>query len=163
MRFRTKFRTIELNLQREVARIDKVVEEATLTAASLWLGTVTGIVPVWSTASHATFVKLATAVGFQMGPLRVSNTAHDRYMLGFMESQGGLRRPQKGSMYFFYGTTLRYLAFNNENVAYPGVGGVKTGLIEPTPYKFVEAGQNTFEDFAKTVQLPAPVFTSKKI
>lgn len=162
MKFRPKFRAIELNLPKEVAAIEKVLETANLTAASLWLGTVTSIIPVWSSASHATFAKLASAVGFPLRPV-AKPSAPDRYVLGFLASQGGLRRAQPGSHRFFYSTKLSYLAFNNANVAYPGVGGVRSGLKTPTPYKFVEAGQNTFENFAKTVRLPNPIYKTRSI
>jgi len=162
MKFRTKFRTVELNLPKEVAAIEKVLEQANLTAASLWLGVVTSIVPVWSSASHATFAKLASAVGFTLRPV-AKPSAPDRYVLGFLSSQGGLQKARPGSHRFFYSTKLSYLAFNNDNIAVPGVGGVRWGLKAPTPYKFVEAGQNTFENFAKTVRLPNPVYTTRSI
>lgn len=133
------------------------MEEKTKEAARSWLTTVLVIIPTWSRASRATFEALAREVGFTVtyGPQLSSK---DRRSLGLDNSAGGLRINKLESYKFFYETSLRYLAYNEENFATPGPPPQPFGeLTNPTPYNFVDAGKNDFESFAKQIRLPSPI------
>lgn len=136
---------LDPNLQRD---IDKEMLEITKEAARVWLTAALSIVPTWSRASRATFESLAQAVGFEVtyGPIRSFN---DRKSLGLSTGFGGLTREALGSYSFFYKTELRYLIFNESNVARVGVAGVFRGLINPTPYNFREAAEKAFKEFSR--------------
>ena len=142
--------------------IDKRVREATEEGARVWLKTVLSIIPTWSGASRATFEALAQSVGFTVvyGPIRANK---DRRSLGQGTGFGGVTRDSTGHYSFYYRTELRYLLFNEANVARVGVGGVFKGLINPTPYKFFEKGEQAFLAYAKTVRLPVVKISSRRI
>jgi hypothetical protein len=56
---------------------------------------------------------------------------------------------------FFYTTSLKWLSYNEMNNATVGKGGVLWGLINPTPYRFREAGRADARSFAQNfVKLP---------
>jgi len=162
MSFRPKLRTVEIDLAAEIAQLEKQLEDENAKATSAWLLAVTSIVPVWSGASHSTFVKLARSVGFYLSPAKVKD-APERRLLGFLASRGGVEKPGPGIIRMFYQTNLRYLIFNNDNIAVPGVGGVIYGLIRPTPYKFIEAGAAAYVKVSSKFKLRRPKIKSKKI
>jgi hypothetical protein len=141
--------------------IDRRVLNSTKEGARVWLTTVLAIVPTWSGASRATFEALAQAVGFTVtyGPITAFK---DRRALGQGAGHGGLEKTP-GGYSFYYRTDLRYLIFNEANVATVGVAGVFKGLINPTPYKFFEAGERAFKAYSKTVRLPVIKITSKAL
>lgn len=128
--------------------VDRQMRQLAEEAARVWLDAVLAIVPTWSRASRATFEALAQAVGYKVtyGPVRAFS---DRRPLGLSTGFGGLMREAKGSYSFYYRSELRYLNFNESNVARVGVAGVFKGLINPTPYNFKDAGEKAFRAFAK--------------
>lgn len=152
-----------LNLRLPIVKnqIDKRVLESTKEGARIWLDTVLAIVPTWSGASRATFEALAQAVGYNVtyGPIR---SFKDRRSLGQGTGFGGIEKTPAGYS-FTYRTTLRYLEFNEANRATVGVAGVFKGLINPTPYKFFDAGERAFLKYASKVRLPVIKITSRKI
>lgn len=156
MRFTTELYTIQFDIKGYLGVLDAKIEEQTKEAARSWLYTVLQIVPTWSGASRATFEALAQAVGFNItyGPQRSKN---DRKDLGRATSMGGIEK--KGTeIVFFYQTDLRYLEFNEFNRATPGLPPRPiTFLLNPTPYRFLEAGERDFQSFVKTVRLPNPM------
>lgn len=158
MRFRAKVNLIDFNLRSYQVELAERMTETVKEAARSWLRTVLVIIPTWSRASRATFEELAEAVGFRItyGPIK---SAEDRLILGLTSGRGGLNIT-KTSWHFFYETDLRYLAYNEYNrVVFGQAPGVfsRSGLINPTPYKFQEAGAADFESFAKEVLLPNPI------
>ena len=154
-------RLLVLDKKGAESRIDKLLLEETKVGARIWLTTVLAIVPTWSGASRATFEALAQAVGFNVtyGPIR---SFKDRRPLGLGTGFGGLER-SRGGYQFFYRTSLQYLTFNEANRATVGVAGVFRGLINPTPYKFFDAGEKAFLNYAKTVRLPTIRIQSRAI
>lgn len=154
-------KTLELDLQKLEADIDKLLDEKIKIAARIWLTTVLEIVPTWSGASRATFEALAQAVGAVVtyGPIV---SFEDRRPLGSVTGWGGLEKYPALHL-FYYRTRLEYLIFNEANVARLGVAGVFKGLITPTPYKFFEKAELAFLNYAKTVKLPVVRVTSKAI
>jgi hypothetical protein len=162
MSFRAQLKTIEMDLGAEIAKLEKQIGEENARATANWLDAVTSIVPVWSGASQSTFVKLAQAVGFPLRPVKVPG-APERRLLGFLSSQGGVEKRGPGRIGMFYRTRLKYLIFNNDNVAVRGVGGVIWGLITPTPYKFIQAGVVAYMRVASQFKLQGPTIKGKRI
>lgn len=156
MRFTTQLQVIDFDLKSYLRAFDAKLEETTKQAARSWLRTVLDIVPTWSKASRATFEALAREVGFSVtfGPLIARK---DRTSLGLSTGRGGLEIEADSHYRFFYETDLRYLEYNEFNNATPGPPPQPFGeLRNPTPYRFLEAGQRDFESFVKTVKLPDP-------
>lgn len=158
MRFQSQINLIDLDLKGYLDAVDDEMRRQTIEAARSWLHTVLMIIPTWSRASRATFTELANAVGFSLtfGP---QLSRKDRTSLGRMTGRGGLDF-KSTSWHFFYETDLRYLAYNEFNrVIFGQAPNVfsRTGLTNPTPYRFQEAGKADFESFAKGVRLPNPM------
>jgi hypothetical protein len=144
---------VELNLQQYARDVDRDMLEATKQGARIWLQTALSTVPTWSRASRATFESLAQSVGFRVtyGPI---TAFYDRKPLGTSNGFGGLIKDEQGKYSFYYSSTLEYLNFNESNHAPVGTAGVRWGLLNATPYNFVEAANASFEQFAKNVSLP---------
>ena len=147
---------IDFDLAGYLKAMDAKMTEETKQAARSWLRTALDIIPTWSGASRATFEALAQEVGFRVayGP-QISNK--NRKPLGRSTGRGGIDIDANSHYHFFYETDLRYLEYNEFNNAVPGPPPQPYGqLRNPTPYRFLEAGKNDFESFARTVKLPNP-------
>jgi hypothetical protein len=157
-------RTLKLvGTTRDVKKdIDDYVASITKDSARIWLTEALSHIPTWSGASRATFEALAQSVGFVVtyGPI---TAFYNRQPLGTANGFGGLERVSQGYHTFYYSSQLRYLNFNDKNVAYVGVGGVKWGLINATPYQFVAKANVKFQEFASKASLPAPKFVSRTL
>ena len=142
----------QIDLRKYKAFLNKELPKFLNQAAARWLNaTAIAIVPVWSGASRATFLKLASAVSFQLSIGR-SPTAPNRVSLGKSKSSGGIKiNKSKGTYFFFYQTTLEHLVHNEFN---PPPAGFN--LIKPGPYRFQEAGAAAFTVFAAKAVLPSP-------
>jgi hypothetical protein len=163
MRFTSQANLIQFDLRGYRNVVDKEMTETTKEAARSWLRTVLSIVPTWSRASRATFNELAEAVGFTLtfGPVL---SRKDRLSLGLQTSRGGIETDNRTFWKFFYETDLRYLAYNELNrVIFGQAPNVfsRTGLTNPTPYKFQEAGIADFNSFSEGVRLPDPTLFIK--
>jgi len=155
MKFIAQVQLVQFDSKRYKRDIDSTMQEIARDAAKSWLRTVLTIVPTWSRASRATFEALANDVGFNVtyGPVK---SREDRLLLGLSTSNGGLISKKLQEYGFFYETDLRYLAYNELNSATPGPPPQPFGtLINPTPYRFLEAGRKDFESFAKNIKLPS--------
>lgn len=155
MKFTADLTTFDFNRTAYDRELKQHMINKTREAGRVWLARVLVIIPTWSRASRATFESLAQAVGFNItyGPIL---SRKDRLLLGLQTGRGGLD-VTKNSWHFFYETDLRYLAYNEFNNASPGPPPRPFGqLVHPTPYKFQDAGQAAFEEFAQSVQLPNP-------
>jgi len=158
LRFNAQISIIDFNLRGFRRALDQEMQENTKDAARSWLRTVLVIIPTWSRASRATFEKLASAVGYNVtyGPLR---SRQDRASLGRSESEGGVDFTPT-SWHFFYETDLRYLAYNEFNrVVFGQAPNVfsRSGLTNPTPYRFQDAGMADFQSFSSNIILPSPI------
>lgn len=161
MKWKRHLQAIHFDLGQYEKELEKALDEANSSGAFVWLTTALKIVPLWSGASRATFSHLANAIGFNQ-PFTRGDAPIDRVSLGVRTSSGGvIKRPF--ARFFYYRTTLRYLKFNDENEAYPGVGGVVWGLRNPTPYYFTGEALDAWKEFAKGVRLPRPRFVGKRI
>jgi hypothetical protein len=129
-----------------------------------WLEAVLAEIPVWSGASRATFVKLATAISYSLpvAPAAV-NAAHglfttriDRTGKGSAQSEGELTASKETGEYTFtYSTTLPWLIWNeyhNANVEPDPTLFYR--LIKPGPYNFQAIGARAFLRVADKVDLP---------
>jgi hypothetical protein len=159
MQFTGTFEAPRLNFQRYQNALEEELGHQLGQAIRLWLGAVTNIVPVWSGASHGTFLKLASEIGFDLTPTPSGAKVRNRVNLGFSNSEGQINTDEfsKGVVTFTYATTLRHLIyneFNNANVT-PDPG-LFSRLIHEGPYHFQEKGLAVFKKFAATVRLPSP-------
>jgi hypothetical protein len=163
MKWTSKFRPYELDLNAYKIAVTSHLEDRIKEGAKLWLNvTVATLIPSWSNASKATFEELARAVGVSInyGP-QLSRL--DRRPLGLSTGTGGYEAYDAVAS-FWYTSTLRYLAFNDQNVATPGPPPRPfTNLTHPTPYNFTDIGFKAFQEFAKTVKLPNPFNYMRKI
>lgn len=165
MKLTGTLRAPRLNMSRYKEALKQELGEAIARAAFEWLSTVTNIVPVWSGASRATFLPLASQIGFQLtiDPA----TDFSRIPLGLQHSTGEVTSdPDKGQFTFRYATTLAHLIyneFNNANISPDPT--LFSRLIQPGPYRFQEMGQKAFEEVAQSVSLPDPFrsFTNKSL
>jgi hypothetical protein len=129
-------------------------------AAVAWLQAVTEIVPMWSGASVATFLRLAREASFTLS-VQPAGNAPNRASLGESSSEGEIVA-QGTHVFFRYATTLDHLIyneFNNANVR-PDPS-LFARLKNPGPYGFREAGEaaamRSLAGFVPTVD----VFTVK--
>lgn len=166
-KFKARFKQIEINMAAWEKRFADVMSREIKRAAIVWLNaTVLLIIPVWSGASRATFLKLARAVSF---PLTITgiqarsgeNLRAQGPSVGFQQSEGKLNldRLKSGIATFTYETSLFHLVFNEYNNANdnPEAGRLFARLKEPGPYNFQKIGQDAFEDYARdAVVLPSP-------
>lgn len=156
---------IDFDLKSYRGALDAQMREVTRQAARSWLRTVLDIIPTWSKASRATFEALAKEIGFTItyGPLIARK---DRSALGRATGRGKLEFNEGLDYFFVYETDLRYLEYNEFNSATPGPPPQPFGeLKNPTPYRFLEAGENDFRSFARIIKLPDPALfiSGKKI
>jgi hypothetical protein len=129
-------------------------------AAFLWLNAVLMEIPVWSGASHATFLRLAREVGYQ---LSVAPKVISRIGYGQRHGDGEVvADPDNGQYTFRYETSLPHLIyneFNNANITPDPT--LLYRLRRPGPYHFQQVGLKTFQEFSKQVRLPNPWATLK--
>jgi len=132
------------------AHMQDVLAQAIVT----WLAAVLEEIPVWSGASRATFIPLASRIscGVPVVPRVIS-----RIGTGIASSAGDLEiDAEKGRYAFEYRTWLPWLVWNeyhNANVdPDPGLLGK---LLKPSPYNFQVKGYEAFKQFSPTVELPA--------
>lgn len=127
-------------LQRVVlANADEFVRQTIEEAARAWVRAAANEIPVWSGASRATLQALADAVNESVD-INPRPGVKNRIALGRLYSRGGIEKTGAASYNFFYETTLRYLIANETSRVQPRTNGLFSRLIEPTPYKFREAG-----------------------
>lgn len=127
-------------------------------AATQWLGAVVQRIPVWSGASRATFVPLASLVGFEVN---IDPVARTRFGLGLENAEGNVEADGgKGLYEFTYSTTLPHLIWNefhNANIdPDPTKFPPPAELHNPGPYEFQKLGLQAFDQFASDVTLPDP-------
>ncbi|MCK9570340.1 hypothetical protein M0R72_15445 [Candidatus Pacearchaeota archaeon] len=127
-------------------------------AVGLWIQAAITIIPVWSGASHGTFVKLASKIGQTFS---LSGGGGLPGMLGpeYGNAQSrGIITAWGGAFVAEYSTTLWHLIYNEYNNANenPEEGRVYSRLIHPGPYGFQEVANAAFKAYAETVRLPSP-------
>ncbi len=168
MKFKVRFTALSINEQMWRQKLAAMLAKEIKKAATVWLNaTVLLVIPVWSGASRATFLKLARAISFPLtiniqAPSGFIERAPNRWgpRIGFQRSEGTLdaSNAANGLVSFFYSTDLFHLVFNeyNDGNANPVAGRVFARLHNPGPYGFQQIGQAAFEDYARLVELPSP-------
>lgn len=165
VKFTGRLFQVEIDRSKWIKRLDAVLEKEIKKAATVWLNaTVLLVIPVWSGASRATFLKLARSVGFPLTitGIQARSTDNPRALgprVGFQQSRGEVSRVENGRVSFTYHTSLFHLVFNEFNDANsnPVAGRLFARLKEPGPYNFQEIGKDAFEDYARTaIELPSP-------
>jgi len=159
MRLIANFKVPRVNLNRFRQVLHKQLSEALAQAAVAWLNaTVTEIVPVYSTASRATFAPLASHVGYTLDLMPVAG-APNRISLGIANGTATWIADANAAKYSFsYATTLPHLIINEYYDATtfinPATQKPYFQLIHPGPYHFQEKGRKAFSDFASRIVLP---------
>ena len=155
MKFKGTFRAPRLDLKKYQTLLHEHLSDEIAHAAFVWLSSVLEEIPVWSGASHATFLRLAREVGYN---LTISPRVVSRISYGQRNGDGEIHAdPQKGLYTFKYSTSLRHLIYNEFNDAnvVPD-SGLLSRLINPGPYMFQLKGQMAFREHVKNVRLPSP-------
>lgn len=146
MKMRAKFTVPQLDIDGYLDALRQEMFDAMLLGIYAYLDTVTGIVPVWSGASRATFLHLAREVGYPLSAAPVTG-APTRVSLGISHSSGEFKNElQDLKIEFTYSTDLPWLVYNEyHNANITPDPGLISGLIQPGPYGFQEAGKEAFE------------------
>lgn len=160
MRFRVEKKGhLKFNLNAAVKELDEYVASFVKEGGVKWLhATVEAVpIPTWSGASRATFQKLARDLGTSVpiGPIR---SRKNRTALGLSTSVGsGFFRVRYAS-YFVYTTQLRYLRYNEFNLALAGPPPQPfSDNVRFTPYRFQDKGDKAWEAHARGIMLPDPL------
>ena len=160
MKFKGSLKSFRLDTQAYKTKLHVHLSEQIAHAAFLWLNAVLAQIPVWSGASHATFLRLARAVGYE---LAIQPRVISRIPYGQRHGDGEvLADPEKGQYAFRFETSLSHLIFNefaNANISPDPTLFAK--LLQPGPYGFQQIGARVFQEFAKTVRLPNPLDSLK--
>lgn len=124
-------------------------------AAIEWINAALDIIPVWSGASHATFLHLARAAGYQLTINERSN-APNRVHLGARTSSGDIEiKADAGQFSFNYETRLRHLNINEREHATrltdPRLFGE---LRDPGPYNFRDRAREVAVQIIMDGKLP---------
>ena len=158
MKMTFEYSTLHLSSSLYKKLSGKVLREALIEGATRWMNACLVIIPVWSGASHGTFLKLAAKIGQDI------SVASQTSMPGALGPAAG-QVASTAKMTVFdnayvleYGTTLWHLIYNEYNNANadPEAGRLFAKLRRPGPYNFQAAGAGVFEMFAKSVRLPSP-------
>ena len=153
MKFKGTLKSFRLDMGRYRKRLHEHLCEEITQAAFLWLNAVLSEIPVWSGASHATFLHLARSVGYQ---LAVQPTVASRVAYGQQHGEGEMAVDAEQGLYsFHYQTSLRHLLHNEFNTP-ESDPNVFYRLKKPGPYHFQEKGRKVFEEYARQVRLPNP-------
>lgn len=140
-------RTLEIELKEALAR-----------SAFQWLVTATGLIPVWSGASHGTFADLAQAIGFVQSIAPASTAPGDQSALGKAVSDGNFVADiTSGLFYFSYSTELPHLVYNEYNNANQSPDPtLRHRLLNPGPYNFQIAAREAYEKEIRSFVPPNP-------
>ncbi len=153
MKFTGTLKSFRLDMGRYRKRLHEHLSEEITQAAFLWLNAVLAEIPVWSGASHATFLHLARSAGYQLSvqPGKVNRVAY-----GQEHGDGAVEADADRGLYIFrYETSLAHLLHNEFNTP-ESDPNVFYRLKKPGPYHFQEKGRKAFIEFAERVRLPSP-------
>lgn len=164
MRFKRTFALPSINLAAYRKELHRTMSEAVAQATMEWLEAVLAEIPVWSGASRATFIKLASEINYGVD---IAPVAMDRTAQGVAQSDGKVVADiNKGLYTFQYGTTLPWLIWNeyhNANVEPDPTLFYR--VWKEGPYRFQIKGADAFQQFAERVRLPkvAPFIKMRRV
>ncbi len=158
MKMTCDFQLLKLNTGSYKKAVKNDLMQKLKDAVGLWIQAAITIIPVWSGASHGTFMKLAGKIGMTFS---IAGTGGFPGMLGpeYGNSHSQGRLTEWGGSYIAeYSTTLWHLIYNEYNNANadPDAGRLFARLIRPGPYMFQEAANAAFSGYVKTVRMPSP-------
>jgi len=166
MKFTTDFYWMDLDLDAYKRALLSALRNINERAGKAWINEAVNKTPIptWSGASRATFQKLAAELGTSVpiGPIR---SRKNRVALGLSVSAGSgvLEDKDDGYAGFIYDTNLRYLAYNEYNLAVAGPPPQPfSNNVRFTPYNFQSRAQAAWLAVAKTAKLPDPYRYLKK-
>lgn len=113
----------------------KELTKATIDALATWVIDTTDVIPVWSGAARASFLKLATEAKVQVD---IAPVAPSRIPLGIAESTGVVIAEPLTQYGWDWSSTLDHIGIVDDRVG------------------FVDVGLNSIKDFAP--ELPQPIF-----
>ena len=165
MKFTTQFSMPRIDVAAYRNALDRHMSDLIAQAVLVWLEAVLAEIPVWSGASRATFVKLASAIGHSLpiAPAAVS-AAHglftsriNRTGMGQAASDGRVTADkQTGEYSFTYSTTLPWLIWNEyHNANVDPDPSLFYRVLKEGPYNFQVVGARAFLRFADNVDLPS--------
>jgi len=166
MKFTHTYRAPRLNLAGYKKVLDQVMREVLAQGLMAWLEAVVAEVPLWSGASRATFVKVASKINASV-PVGGGPAPMDRTGMGMAASTGEMVTDISSGLYvFMYGTSLPWLVWNefhNANIDPDPTLFAK--LKKPGPYEFQVKGAAAFLHNTSHVSLPAvaPYIKSSRV
>lgn len=129
-----------------------------------WLEAVLMEIPVWSGASRATFLKLASSIQYSVP---IDPVAQSRIGMGRASGAGGMDiQPTLGVYKFSYSTSLPWLIWNEyHNANVDPDPTLFYRVIKEGPYNFQVQGAKAFLKFAEGVGLPSirPFVRAKRV
>jgi hypothetical protein len=160
MKFKFDFYSMNLDLVAYLRATIKDLRSYNERAGQAWINAAVRLTPIptWSGASRATFQKLAAELGttVPIGPIR---SKRDRTSLGRASSVGSgvIEDKRKAYVGFVYETDLRYLAYNEYNMAVAGLPPQPySNNVRFTPYNFQSRAQVAWLAVAQTAKLSNP-------
>jgi hypothetical protein len=158
MHFTFDYKTLHFKPAIWKRMIDEKLRAALVEGGTIWMNAAVSRIPVWSGASHGTFLKLAAKLGYA-----ISVASTNAGMLGLGPGAGSSQSTGKMTVYagayiLEYSTSLWHLCYNelkNAN-ANPVEGRLYAKLRYPGPYHFQVTAAEEFRQYAKTVRLPDP-------
>jgi hypothetical protein len=167
MKFTTKFTALSIDRVQYQRVLLNYLRNLNERAGAAWINAAVNRTPIptWSGASRATFTKLAQELGTSV-PIGPIKSKRDRISLGLSSSAGsGVVEDRDRGRYvgFVYETDLRYLAYNEYNLATAGPPPQPfTNNVRFTPYNFQSRAQAAWQKVADTGELPNPYKYLKK-
>jgi len=166
MKFKPDYYSAQFNLAGYKKILDKQMRELIARGLAAWLEAVVAEVPVWSGASRATFLKVASQIDYPV-PVDGRAPGRDRTAIGQAESKGELVADIESGLYtFIYGTNLPWLIWNeyhDATVEPDPIKGCTLPLLKPGPYQFQVKGMAAFLHNTGDASLPsATPFIMKK-
>lgn len=151
MRGVTKISLLSLDVDKCKREIERSLTETLKEAVRAYLKSILyNVVPVWSGASVATFIKLAASVDHVVN---ISPKVRSRINLGSTSSTGTLNVDMnRGVISATYSTSLPHLVFNE----YSNANAYGYRLRNPGPYGFQIKGADAFSSVASQARLPNP-------
>lgn len=161
MKFKGTLVSFSLNMADYRKRLHEHLSDEIAQLAFVWLNAVLEEIPTWSGASRATFLQLASKIGYI---LAINPVASSRMSFGAAHGQGKITaNPSTGIYTFTYSTDLKWLVSNEFNHNTPANDpSVLYGLKKPGPYHFQQKGLAAFRQASKDVRLPSPWQSIKK-
>ena len=155
MKVKATFKVPTLNFDRFKNKVHQELSDAIAYGAFEWINAAVSKIPVWSGASHATFLQLAKAIGFHLSinPVAAIKDTNLGIEYGFGDFTTDM---STGKYSFEYATTLEHLIFNEYQNANGGADpNVFYRLKDPGPYGFQEFANEAFKKAVAEVHLPS--------